>query len=276
MKRLLIVAAVLALSAMPSFAALQYDFVQKNVTEDPLNPQTDLKGMATIDGQRSRIDFVSGDVYPPGTYVISRDGARQLVFVDPAHNSYMEYNTAGAVSSIGASNIKISNLKDKLEIPGDSQIIAGIKGDHYRLTLTYDITITLRGLPLTQGVSTTIDAWTTTQFGDVGPTALNSAMQTGNAEIDKLLEREASGIKGFPLRQLVTIRTTNENAAIKSELKVPAVRTVTHETWVTAVREVPPNAAFFNVPSAFRRADVPELPKGSNTQTITFDAPSGQ
>src|SRR5688572_32876276 len=68
MKTLLVTVA-LTLVAVSSSAAIQYEFVQKNTSADPVEPVTDLTARAVVDGDRSRVDFLSGNLYPPGTYV---------------------------------------------------------------------------------------------------------------------------------------------------------------------------------------------------------------
>ncbi|HEX7708555.1 MAG TPA: hypothetical protein VF701_18990 [Thermoanaerobaculia bacterium] len=267
MRRVILVAA-LALLAVPSFAALEYEFIQRNSSDDSAVPGTDLTARVVVDGARSRVDFLSGTLYPPGTYVVSTDDARRLYFVDPARQWYTEVNTAGVASALGASTIKIENLKSNLEKLGSGPMVAGIATDHYRLTLNYDISVTLRSLPLRQRVRTEIDSYTTTLYGSVQQLALAQAYRTGNAELDRLLEAENTKIPGFPLRQSVTIKT-NYDRASRSKIEMPASRTISREMWVTKIGETEARASQFIVPVGFRRADQPELPKAATT--LEFD-----
>ena len=63
----------------------------------------------------------------------------------------------------------------------DQVNIAGFPTEHYRMVMSYDITVAFGSMPLTQTVKTTIDKWTTNAFGDVGDTFLASgALHTGN------------------------------------------------------------------------------------------------
>jgi hypothetical protein len=265
-------AAVLAMLAFPAFGAIQYDFLQKNTMDDTAVPSTDLSARAVIDGQRSRVDFLSGNTYPPGTYVVSKDGSRRLFFVDPLNKWYTEFNTDGVASAIGASSLKVENTKASVEKLPDELVIAGIKTEHYQITLTYDITLDVRAMSLKQNVKTIIDNWTTAQFGDIVHTAFASSTRTGNAAIDELLDAEMSKVHGFPMRQVVTIHTRIDLPQIQSQLKLPSTRTIVHETSVTAVRELTADPALFNIPAGYRRADTPELPKTA-TQTLQFDPP---
>lgn len=266
MKRLMVTVA-LALIAVPAFAAIEYEFVQKNTTDDSVKPVTDLTGRAVIDGTRSRVDFVAGNAYPPGTYVVSPDGTR-LLFVDPGNQWYTEFDAAHTATALGAAGIRIENFKSEVKKLDDRQNVAGIDADHYRLTMSYDISVTMRNLPLKQHVQTEIDSYTTTRFAAATDT-FSRGVRTGNAMIDQLIDAETSKVPGFALRQTVTTRTKTDNAPRKSELKVPATRTMVREMWVTKVREVPPNGAIFVVPASYRRADQPEQKSASQ---LTFDS----
>jgi hypothetical protein len=269
MKRLLVTLA-LAMIAVPSFAAIQYDFMLKNTSDDAARPSSDMTGRAIIDGFRSRVEFLSGNLYPPNTYVISADSSGRLYFVDPAKQWYTEINTAGIASALGASNIKIDNLKADVETLPDHAKIAGIDTDHYRMAISYDITVSMKSIPVKQHVDTEIESWTTKQFGDVAQSFLTrGSSHTGNPELDRLLDSEGAKISGFPLRQLVTTRTKYDVPA-RTKLDRSGSRTMTRETWVTKIRETTAEPAAFSIPVAYRRADQPDLPR-SATQTLTFD-----
>jgi len=268
MKRTLLLLALI-LVAFPSLAAIQYDYRQKSVSEDAVVPTTDLTARALIDGTRTRVEFLAGNLYPPGTYVVSNDGAR-LFFIDPTKKWYTEFNAAGAVTAIGASNIKIENLHSDLKDLGDGPLMAEAPTRHYQLTVDYDITLTMRQIPLKQSVHTLIDNWTTTKFGDLSLNMFASGVRTGNADIDNMLDLESTKVTGFPLRQTVTIRTTLLTRSIDSQLKVSPTRTIVREMQVTAIREMQPKAADFAIPAGYTRADTSERPKTA-TQVLTFE-----
>lgn len=271
MKRLLVTLA-LALIAVPSFAAIQYEFMLKNTSDDAAKPSSDMTGRATIDGFRSRVEFLSGTLYPPNTYVIAPDSTGRLYFIDPSKQWFTEINTAGIATALGASGIKIENVKSSMETLPDRSRIAGIDTDHYRITISYDITVAMKNIPVKQHVQTDIDSWTTMKFGDVPPSFLTRGSRTGNSEIDRLLDSQNAKISGFPLRQLVTTRTKYDVPA-RSKLERPSSRTMTRETWVTKIQEIATEPSQFTIPVSYRRADQPELPRNA-TQTLTFDSGS--
>jgi hypothetical protein len=268
MKRLLISVA-LAWIALPASAAIQYEFMIKNTSDDAAKPSSDLTARAIIDGFRSRVEFLSGTLYPPNTYVLSTDSTGRLYFVDPAKQWFTEVNTAGIATALGASNIQIDNLKSSVETLPDRRKIAGLETDHYKINISYDITVLMKSIPIKQHVETEIESWTTSKFGDVQQSFLTRGNRTGNTELDRLLEAEASKVGGFPLRQLVTTRTKYDMPE-RSKIRRPSARTMTRETWVTRIQETTAEASQFMIPVSYRRADQPELPR-SATQTLTFD-----
>lgn len=276
MKKLLAIA--LLLVACPTFAAIQYEFFQKSSSDNSDLPPADVSGRTTIDGDRSRIDFIGGNVYSPGTYLIATNGTRRLLFVDPIHKTYSEINTLGVVTALGSSSITIENLKSSVDKLTDHQIIAGQPTDHYRLQLTYDITVNFRGMPLKQSVRTVIDKWTTLAFGDLVSDALTTtgSVQTGNAQVDELIAVETTKIKGFPLKQSVSITTTNiRNAQVASKVNVPASRTRTREMEVTTIRQLASiDPLTFTVPAAFRKLDVSDKPAETPSKVLTFEPPA--
>src|SRR5712691_5423313 len=111
MKRVgLVVIALLAVVPGLS-AAVQYEFRQTTHSDLESIPATDITGRGVIDGNRSRVDFLSGNPFPAGTYVVTTNGSRTLTFVDPAKKTFVEVNTAGVAAAIGSARISISNKK---------------------------------------------------------------------------------------------------------------------------------------------------------------------
>lgn len=272
-KRVLVMGVVLAVIALPSFAAIEYEFTQKMTSDDAVLPATDLTGKAVVDGARTRVDFRGGTLYPPGTYAVTTD-SRLVYFVDPTNRSYTEVNMAGATSTLTTGNIKIENIKSNIEQLTDRPVIAGIDTDHYRITVDYDITLRMGNLPLTRHVNTVIESWTTARFGDVTQDFVTGGTPyTGNPELDKLLT--SIKVPGFPLRQTITTRTNHNLPQNKgSKLEIAPVRTSVRELWVTSIRETRGEGISFTVPAAYARADMPDAPRAA-TKVLTFE-PQGK
>jgi hypothetical protein len=264
------VVVVLLVTGHAAFAAIQYEFFQTSRSDSSDLPPADFNAKALLDGQRSRVEFISGNTYPPGTYVISTDGSHRLLFVDPTQKAYTEVNTMGIANAIGSSNITISNLVSNMTKLDDNRVIAGIPTDHYRLTITYDITVNYRNMPLKQSVRTTIDKWTTVRFGDSVEAALESSAQTGNPKVDELIAAETTKIKGFPLKQTIQIVTINQSGTpIGSKLRLPASRTQTREMTVTSIAEAAADDTMFRIPAGYRKVDFNDQITKSQTQVLS-------
>ncbi|HXA18766.1 MAG TPA: hypothetical protein VN380_17355 [Thermoanaerobaculia bacterium] len=258
-KNLLAFAVMLLVITAPSAsAAIQYEFRQTTSSDLESIPATDCVGRAIIDGDRSRVEFISGNAYPAGTYIIATNGSRSMTFIDPSRKSFVEVNAASVATSIGSRKITIANKKIDVTKMPDQPTVAGIPTEHYRLIMSYDITVAFGNLPLTQTVKTTIDKWTTSAFGDIGDTFLASgALHTGNPDLDDLISAENSNIKGFALRQIVNVTTINNRAPVNGETQLKVNRTVsqTRELLVTSIQPVAQiGLATFTVPLTFHKA----------------------
>ena len=201
--------------ALSAFPAVEYDFTQRMQSDVDRSRPSNLSGHAVIDGDRSRVDFTTGDLYPPGTYCISNNGSRTLIFIDPGMQSYTEVNSAALSAAIGQSNITMTNLKSNMQKLPDHPAIAGISTEHYRLSISFDMSVMFRSMPLKQAVTTEIDTWTTIEYGDVADTFLAaSSLHTGNQQLDDLIDLQTTKLRGLPLKQVVKITTTSLEKAL--------------------------------------------------------------
>lgn len=252
-----LVAVVLLLAVQSASAGIQYEFRQTTQSDLEGSQPTECAGRAVIDGARSRVEFLSGNVYPPGTFVVTTNGSRTLTFVDPSKKSFAEVNAAAVANAIGATKISISHQKIGMTQMPDHPVVAGLPTDHYQLTIDYQITVNFGSLPLTQMVHTVIDKWTSMAFGDVGDTFLSGGvLHTGNSDIDELLAAENTKIKGLALKQTVQLMTVNNNATGASKLGVHRTVTQTREMLITSIQPTTQIAATqFTVPPSFHKAD---------------------
>jgi len=265
----------LLFTAHAALAGIKYEFIQTSRSDSDSNRPTDLTARAVLDGERSRVDFISGNAYPPGTYVISTDGLKKMLFVDPTQKLYTEVNAMSIAAAIGTSNITIENFVPTVTKLPDTIEVAGLTGEHYRLTMTYDITVKFGAMPLKQRVRTEIDKWTTVRFGDAGDAVSSTMITTGNPKIDEIIAAESTKIKGFPLKQTVKITKLNQMTGpvtTKSELKVPSIRTSTREMLVTAISETPiADTALFSVPAGYRKHDFASQVQKTQTQVLSVE-----
>jgi hypothetical protein len=257
MKRILLAISLL-LAVTGVQGAVQYEFRQTFHSDVDTMPSNDMTGRAVIDGDRYRVEFLSGSAFPAGSYVFSTNAARQQIWVDPSKKSYVEVNAAGVASALGSRRITIANKKVDVTPMPDHPIVAGLPTDHYRMVMSYEITVPFGQLQLRQNVTTVIDKWTTMAYAGVAEGFLGGAgIRTGNADIDELFETENTKIKGFPLRQTLEITTVNANPRQPgSQLPLKQTHTQTRELTITSIESKPEvAAALFQVPAGFHKAD---------------------
>lgn len=238
--------------------AVQYEFRQTFHSDVEAMPSNDMTGRGIIDGDRYRVEFLSGTAFPSGSYVISTNAARQQIWVNPSKKSYIEVNTGSVVSAVGASRITISNKKIDVTKMPDHPILAGLPTEHYRLVLSYDIALPFGQIALKQSVTTVIDKWVTMAYAGVAESFLaGGGVHTGNPDVDEIFEAENTKIKGFPLRQTTEITTVNANPRSPgSQLELKNVHTQTRDLTITAIESKPEvSATLFQVPAGFQKAD---------------------
>jgi len=254
----ILLATSLLLAVTGVHGAVQYEFRQTFHSDVDTLPSNDMTGRAVIDGDRYRVEFLSGSAYPVGSYVISTNASRQQIWVDPAKKAYVEVNAAGVASALGARRITISNKKVDLTPMPDHPIIAGLPTDHYRLAMSYDIAVPFGQIELKQTVTTVIDKWTTMAYASVADEFLaGGALHTGNPDMDDLFDTENTKIKGFPLRQTMQITTMNANPRQPgSQIPMKQTHTQTRDLTITSIEsKAEVAAALFQIPAGFHKAD---------------------
>jgi hypothetical protein len=238
--------------------AVQYEFRQTTHSDVESMPSNDMTGRAIIDGDRSRVEFLTGTAFPPGTYVITTNGSRQQTWVDPSKKSFVEVNAGGVATALGSRHITIANKKIDLTQLPDHPIIAGLPTDHYRLVMSYDITVPFGQINLKQSVTTVFDKWTTMAYAGVAESFLSGGgIHTGNPDLDELIDAENTKIKGFALRQTTEVTTVNANPRLPgSQIPLKQTRTQTSDLTITAIESrASVAAALFQIPAGFHKAD---------------------
>jgi hypothetical protein len=153
-------------------------------------------------------------------------------------------------------------------------VIAGVETTHYKVSMQYDVTLTVQGIALKQHVTTTIEKWTSDQFAEIDLAFYNEPMMTGNAALDKLVETEMAKAPGFPMRQIMTVRTSHD-APVRQKVNVPNTKTMTRETLITSIGKATVQPSMFVLPATYRRADQPKAPD-TDVKVLTFEGPAGE
>lgn len=243
--------ALLVCLASIASGAVAYEFRQTYRNDRQGGKAVESEGKGLIDGDRSRIEFTRGNVYPPGAFIISTRGASNVILANPETKSYSEMNLAALAARITAGEIEIRNIRTEVEQLPDHPSVSGFPTDHYRTETTYEITIRGSAIALTQNVHTVVEKWTTSAFGDVAGAFVDlDAFRTGNKEIDQILETELAKVKGLPLRTVTTVTTTGAGNLARSAPK----RVQVSEMLLSNVRIEAAPATAFAVPAGYTKA----------------------
>jgi hypothetical protein len=259
--------------AQSSLGAVEYDFRQTTSSQIEAVPSADFTGHAVIEGDRYRVDFKSGNFANPGVYLISTNAARNQVWVDPVKKQYMEVDAGGVASVLGTTNLTFSNQKVDLVVRDDHPRIAGVVTDHYTLNISFDITLHMGALPITQSVTEVIEKWTTTAYGDISESFVaGGALKTNNPALDSLITQETTRIKGFALKQTASITTTSHTVAPNSQLKIPRTVNQQSEFEITAIGPKPAiSADLFVIPTGYTKAKPIEADGEAVNRTVTLE-----
>ena len=277
--RTIILASVIISLVSPLAAqtgAIRYEFQQVTKSDPPTERAKIIVGSVYLDQGMSRVDYAENSTSGAGTWVIARNGGRDSIYVDPKSRTYLVHSAPELSESLRGVELQISKLKLETTELGTGPVIAGYPTDHFRITASYDVSISLGPIPLIQHVQTTIDKWTTQAFGDVGSHFFGgkNLPRSGDPGIDQLIEAETTEAPGFPLRQVTTITTTlsESNLPKRSQIEVPRSRRQSTELLVSKVGRVASTPELFQIPAGYTPLDQSSLLGDTGTfQNLTAE-----
>jgi hypothetical protein len=253
-----------AAAAMPAAQGAHY-FESSSNTEIEGGAPIAAQVRGWIDGERARIEFVSGQAMPfagSGGYMLTNDGGQTLYLVNPAERTYSEFDIeqmlgmAGTMMQAmgGMVRMEFSDVvNEKLgEEPGGT--ILGRSTTHYRYRTGYTMSMAILGMKRGSRVDTEQEFWCTSALDDAAFKVWLSPdrLRTGNEELDKIIRLQYQDLDCLPLRSRTTSVTKGDNQ--------PEARTVA-TTEVTALREESAPAGTFDLPSGFTAKELmPQMP----------------
>jgi hypothetical protein len=271
--RIAVIGLVVAASVATARAAVRYEYKEQSRSDFRALPSTELSGRVVIDGNRSRVDFISGSPYGLGSYMLT-SGNGVTVIVQPFKKTYTEVHVTDARDALEANSGRIEITNDKIDLKklDDHPIIAGLPTDHYHLETSYDMKMVLGSVTVSQIVKTTLDKWTTTSFGEILDTfAARSMSATGNTKLDALIDAEINNIKGIPLKQQMTLTTVGGESHVPgSKLNVNPRRQQHSEMVVISIENTEVPTSYFAIPLDYRKAELSENVDPSNIRILTM------
>jgi hypothetical protein len=242
-----------ALAALPAAQGAHYFESSSNTEVDGAAPMAaQVRGW--IDGERARIDFVSGQAMPFANsgYMLSNDGGQTLYLVNPEERTYSEFDIEQMLGMAGTMMQAVGGVmrmeftdtvNEKLgEEPGGT--ILGHPTTHYRYRTGYTMTMGVMGFKRSNRIDSEQDLWCAAGLQDAGFKVWlrPDRYRTGNEELDNIIRLQYQDLDCLPLRSRMTSVTKGDNQ--------PESRTVT-TTEVTVLREESAPAGTFDLPAGF-------------------------
>jgi hypothetical protein len=246
------------LLATPAMAGMTYQSTLK--IDSPQGDQV-IQTEAWVDGDSAKIVFEESDnpLFGEGSYLLTTDGGRTLLLVDPKEKTYMPFDLGQMAGMAGAALQGLGGLVkmsftnhevEKLAEEAGPQLL-GRDTTHYRFRTTYDSEIKVMGMGQSAHNEVVTDTWTTTSLTDAGFAAWlrREPPKTGIADLDAIIASEiGKGIEGVPLK-MVTVNTTTDK-------KRGETQTSTTTMEVTALQEQAIPAGAFELPAGYERIEM--------------------
>ncbi len=263
-RRLPAAALLLATLFAPVAAQAGFHFKSTTTIETNRGPQKTVVE-AWADGDKGRVDFKesANPIAEAGTYMLTRDGGRTLILVNPEDKAYGEMSLDALLGSIGAVmggmgpllKIEISNPKVETLLDEAGPTMLGRPTRHLKFRTAYQMKVKVFGMGKANDVLTEEEFWVTDSLLDksFGMWLKTDKPKTGNADLDRLIAGETGKLKGVPLKS-VTVTTTSQGGKVQKTVSTMEV---------TALDSFTKAPVSFEIPSGYEEREMmPQLPMG--------------
>jgi hypothetical protein len=216
--------ALLLLVAVDAAAAVSYR----------LDGSSGMSGRVLADGPRIRIDFDNG------TVLLTSDGGKTLAMLEPAAKTY----TSMTAADLAGADLNVSNPKSTARDLGDGGALEGYPTRKWQVDTTFDVTFEPA---INVHIAMRTESWRTERLPEAAASiAMGPSTRTGVPALDKLLETMSPpNVKGFPLKEVTTIRTGTKGGQEMTE------------TWTVEAHEIRMGVAAapaqFAIPTGYRK-----------------------
>lgn len=252
MKRLFMVLVFLAASTS-AFAGVTYN-VQSS-TNGLRN--VSIAGKVAVDGSRMRMDVTTGDnlLFKDNSIVLSDDGGKTMTVIDPSTKTYYEIQLEQIIGTATASlrgnpmfKVTFENPTVAVRDEGDGEPIEGYRTKKSALDASYDIAIDAMGQKMSTHIDMRTESWTTDQLPrELVNFVQERGVRTGIAEIDKIIDAQSAALKGFPLKQVSTVKMNQGGSDV----------TMTTTATVSNIEKKDVAASQFTMPTGYTKVDDP-------------------
>ena len=239
----------------PAFAGLTY----KAQSETTGLRNATIAGTVSVDGTHLRMDVAQGDnmIFKDNAIVLSNDGGKTMSILDPSTKTYYDLQLQDLLSSATSmlskmgDMVKVSfdNAHASVRDAGDGGRVEGFPTRKFILDATYDMNIDAMGQKITTHMSMNTETWSTSELSaDMSSFLQMRGMRTGIDVVDKLIEAQSNTMKGFPLKQVSTIKVSQGGG---SDM------TMTTTATVTDIARKNIDASIFTMPGGYAKTDDP-------------------
>ena len=168
-----------------------------------------MTGRVLADGLRMRLELDNG------TVLLSNDGGKTLTLLDPAARTFKPLTAA----DLGVAGLQVSNPKTSARDLGDGGTLEGYPTRKWEVETAFDAAIDPSDPKMTMHIVMRSESWRTDRLPEAAASvAMAQTARTGIASLDKLLDSMASAeVKGFPLKEVTTIRVGGKSGRETSE-----------------------------------------------------------
>jgi hypothetical protein len=268
---LLLLTAGVLLGVHPALAGVYYK--AESVIEPDNGQSQRMDVEAWVDGEKAKIVFTESNnpMTPEGSYLLTTDGGQVLYLVNPEEKTYTEWDLAAMMQTLGAMmdsmggmmSMEFSEPQVEKLLEEDGGSILGMSTTHYRYRTTYTMDLKVMGMRRSNEIETVQDLWTTEEMDEaaLGVWLRSTPPETGNEDIDGLVQAEIAKVQGFPLKTVTVSTTTGEKK------KRSTTTRSTTEVKVLERRDAP--AGSFEIPAGYEEREMlPQTEEGGESNPL--------
>src|ERR1051326_3077441 len=255
----------LLVAAVPSFAGVTYKSVTKMESGAGKMPMSqEISFQAWISGGNAKTEMSGSGPFPAGSYMLKRSDNAAMLMVNPVNKTYVIWDPEqmmGGIAKAVQSAFRIEDAKWEKVSEEDGGQVSGFPTEHYHYRFSYTMVVTIEGHDERAPASMEQEYWTTEKLNEPGLAAASNygmvqQLSGLSPEIEQMLRAEMKDMKGFPLKQEWTIRTTTDgDQAFEQKMT----------TTVTDIQVVDVPESVFVVPADYKQTVPPpfDLEKAS-------------
>ncbi len=285
------------MAAQPVASGLSYEFVMKTTSRQTGNKEVvTMRGRGMYAGDEAKIEMLEASTSAggqqafggKGTYFIVRNGGEEMLLVNPAEKSYMQWDMmkmmAGAGQMMnavgGLVKMQMSDVKIDAEDMGAGPTLQGYPTRHIRMIQNYTMNASIMGRSSKTRSESTTDYYFAPTLRIANPFVSNSnsmAMMSqfsdmfNNPDYKSQMEKANAKLpkNGVPLRTVTTMVSTDEKG--KAETMTSVMEMLNFKSG-----NIP--ASEFAIPAGYTRVEMPAMTGGAtggaNGQNAGFNADS--